>query len=225
MVEELLGLRSVEQPGNLEGLAQLGEGDSLWRPRDGVRRSGCRFALAGDGQDASFRHLMRTSGYRLAPDPSPLICVGPRRRSPVRARTTRTTRRRSPELGNKSQAKTTMSRCELRMGRGQPAQRPTIPQNGATLNLRIPDGRALAGVWLPDTHAGHQIEPLRAFRQGFRGCLARLFNISAPANSQTATLAGYCAVGVIQPHTPSWRARATSASYSSAGIVWSRVRM
>ena len=72
---ERVGL-DVEQARNLKRLAQLGEGDSVRRPRDGVRRSGCRFALARDCQDASFRHLMRTSGIRPVPNPSPLICVG-----------------------------------------------------------------------------------------------------------------------------------------------------
>ena len=66
----------VEQSGNLQGFTQLRERDSPRGSRDGIRRVGCRLALARDCQDASFQHLMRLSGYRCQPVHSPLICVG-----------------------------------------------------------------------------------------------------------------------------------------------------
>ncbi len=83
--------------------------------------------------------------------PSPLICVRSARASTCPIPPTHMTRKRSPELEQSAQTKTTVSGCGLRTGRGQPAQRPTIPQNGAILKRQAP-GRAHAG-WRMTTRA------------------------------------------------------------------------
>lgn len=145
----------------------------MWSPRNGVRRVR-RFALARDCQDASFQHLMRTAGYRPEPDPSPLFCVGSLWRSPDRIRQ-RTTRKRSPELvlNSSNQDHVVEVRCEG--GRRKPAQRLTIPQDGAMLNQRMPD-RADAGWRISYRHTCcRQRDPYSLVRQAIPRCLAAFF--------------------------------------------------
>ena len=71
---EGLGLH-VEEPRNLERLAELGERNSVGCSRYGARSSSSGLALAGDCQDASFQHLMRLSAWP-APVLRRYICVG-----------------------------------------------------------------------------------------------------------------------------------------------------
>jgi hypothetical protein len=49
----------------------------------------------------------------------------------------------------------------------QPAQRPTLAQNGAFLNIRMIGLPALAGDLNPYMHAVQQTGPFEPFRQGF----------------------------------------------------------
>lgn len=153
--------------------------------------------------------------------------------------TARTTRNRSPELGKPVQTKTTVSRCELRIGRGKPAQSPTIPQNGATLNQRIP-GPADAG-WR-SCYPGHMLDnrvnrrrpSVKRFRgvwSGFFGAIPQSISVAGtdagPAGAGTAAADddGNCLVGTMRPVTPSCSALATRALYSSSLMNCSRVRM
>ena len=64
------------RPGTSRGSRSLAKETRAGAPGTELEVVSCRFALARDCQDASFQHLMRTTGCRLSPDPLPQICVG-----------------------------------------------------------------------------------------------------------------------------------------------------
>ena len=128
---ERVGL-NVEQPRNLERLTELGEGNSVRCSRNGVvgdiltllwretakmhpSSTSCDDRMPGEGRTRTPRYLRRFGWL-----------------SPVRITDTRHATRSL----SRAQARTTVSGAG-EVGRRQPAQRPTIAQDGAFLNKPI----------------------------------------------------------------------------------------
>ena len=68
----------------------------------------------------------------------------------------------------------------------QPAQRPTLAQNGAFLNNRMIGVTALAGDLNPLIHADQQIGPFGPVRQGIAPCFMWAISLVRPPNRPVA---------------------------------------